>query len=90
MLETALNEGKAVGNNVPATGETQEDAQASELTVEQLSNAATLASAILASHGPPEVTKAAKILHLLVFQTCSHVDTLTLVQTLFTVMLIIL
>ena len=59
MLETALNEGRAVGNNVHATGEAQEGEQ--ELTVEQLSNAAMLASAILASHGPAEVTKASLI-----------------------------
>lgn len=59
LLETALNEGRAVGNSVHATGEAQEGEQ--ELTVEQLSNAATLASAILASHGPAEVTKASLV-----------------------------
>ena len=56
LLETALNEGRAIASR-PAPAEEEEEGQA-ELTVEQLSNAAVLASSILASHGPSEVAAA--------------------------------
>ena len=64
LLETALNEGRAIGDSVLATGQASEEEPGTELTVEQLSNAAALASAILASHSPSEVTAASHIQHL--------------------------
>lgn len=62
LLEAALNEGRALANSpaTPAGAEDQaEEEQEAELTIDQLSNAAALASSILASHGSAEVSAAA-------------------------------
>lgn len=71
LLEAALNEGRAFASTpaslVSATEQTEDEQQA-QLTVDQLSNAATLASSILASHGPFEVTATA--LHVSVTKLC--------------------
>lgn len=60
LLETALTEGRAVAASPAPAGDSEpgegvDDAE-DELTVGRMSNAAMLASSILATHGAAEVT----------------------------------
>lgn len=66
LLETALTEGRAVAPDGDA-GSTEAEGEEQELSVESLSNAALLASSVLATHGTAEVMP----LHLFLFLSLS-------------------
>ena len=55
LLESALAEGRAVANSRDSSSTSTGQAEEEELTVDQLSNSALLASAILASQDTPQV-----------------------------------
>ena len=70
LLETALTEGRAVATSPAPDGDagpTEAEGKEEELSVESLSNAALLASSVLATHSTAEVMP----LHLLLFSPSS-------------------